>query len=89
MTEIKSKQGTQIVEVTKTSAGVKIKTVESKTHRSFTVHVFDECISGLIGALLECRRDYLRHESYPEKCLCPADGHSELCPIHRVNSSPR
>jgi hypothetical protein len=23
------------------------------------------------------------------RCLCPADGHSELCPIHRVNSSPR
>lgn len=23
------------------------------------------------------------------KCLCPEDGHSELCPIHKVNSSPR
>lgn len=22
-------------------------------------------------------------------CICPADGHSELCPIHKVNSSPR
>lgn len=22
-------------------------------------------------------------------CCCPADGHSELCPVHKVNSSPR
>ena len=23
------------------------------------------------------------------RCICPADGHSELCLIHKVNSSPR
>lgn len=23
------------------------------------------------------------------ECLCPEDGHSELCPVHRRNSSPR
>ena len=24
-----------------------------------------------------------------QKCICPADGHSEQCPVHKVNSSPR
>lgn len=22
-------------------------------------------------------------------CLCPNDGHSELCPVHKTKSSPR
>lgn len=28
-------------------------------------------------------------EFWLSKCICPADGHSELCPVHKFNSSPR
>lgn len=52
MIEIKSKTGKQIIQVMKTSAGVKIKAVEHNTGRSFTVHIFEECIPELIRALI-------------------------------------
>lgn len=36
-------------------------------------------------------REHIRRREIEDapRCLCPADGHSEVCPIHRVNSSPR
>ncbi len=39
--------------------------------------------------LVDVLREQLSPQDEPLVCLCPADGHSELCPIHRVNSSPR
>lgn len=51
MIEIKSKRGTQIVEVSDTGAGIKIKCVEVRTHRSFVVHIFCESVPELIKAL--------------------------------------
>ena len=50
MIEIKSEKGTQVVEVSGTGAGVKIKCFD-RTRRSLSVHIFSECIEDLIKAL--------------------------------------
>ena len=49
MIEIKSEKGTQVVEVSGTGAGVKIKCVD-RTRRSLSVHIFSECVEDLIKA---------------------------------------
>lgn len=43
----------------------------------------------MILDLLDKVDDESEIDYFGEKCLCPADGHSELCPIHKINSSPR
>lgn len=61
MIKIKSKNGTQIVTVRKTGAGVRIAATEVKTQRTDALHVFDECIHELISALQECEQEYAKH----------------------------
>lgn len=56
MIEIKSKRETQVIQITETSAGVKIKVVDRK-YKNTTIHVFDECIAGLIAGLLKARKN--------------------------------
>ena len=63
MIEIKSKQGTQIIEVTKTSAGIRIKVVEGKHHTTRAIHIFDECLPELIRALVLNRQS--KHNESP------------------------
>lgn len=57
MIEFKSKTGSQVVRVAKTSAGVAISTRDVKAREITVVHVFDECIDSLILALLKCKKD--------------------------------
>lgn len=46
-------------------------------------------INAIVQYILE--RDQLMEivKDNSPKCICPSDGHSELCPIHKRNSSPR
>lgn len=50
MIEIKSEKGTQVVEVSGTGAGIKIRCVGG-ARGSSSVHIFSECIEDLIKAL--------------------------------------
>lgn len=59
-------------------------------------------VSKLTGAIAECGEKLCEYRMLFKKltvsidlykpqpeCLCPKDGHSELCPVHRRNSSLR
>lgn len=46
-------------------------------------------LAEMILRLLDEVEDEREIDYFGEKCLCPEDGHSELCPIHKTKSAPR